>query len=135
MTDLDRTEREHLLAQLRQLGGMPPSAPPASRTGGPPPAPARLTLGERRRLMAHIERVAAFKAEHGRLPSAAPTAPTGERTLGAWLWRQRRAHVGGALHAHARELLEEALGPYWHLPPRKARALEQRPPGATAPQR
>lgn len=83
MTDLDRTEREHLLALLRQLGGMPPSAPPASRTGGPPPASSRLTLGERRRLMAHIERVAGL---------------------------QRRAHVGGALHAHARELLEEALG-------------------------
>jgi hypothetical protein len=70
--------------------------------------------------------VAAFKAEHGRLPSAAPTAPTGERTLGAWLWRQRRAREDSTLHPHAEELLERALARHWHLSPRKAQALDER---------
>uniref|UniRef100_UPI003899F2E9 hypothetical protein n=1 Tax=Pigmentiphaga litoralis TaxID=516702 RepID=UPI003899F2E9 len=126
MADLDRIERERMLAQLRELGGLAASPPPEVVPAEPAPAP-KLTAREQRRLTAHIERLAAFKAEHGRLPSAAPTAPTGERTVGAWLWRQRRALEGGSLHPHphAEELLERALGLHWHLSPRKAQALEQ----------
>lgn len=127
MADLDRIERERMLAQLRELGGLAAGPPPAPASASAERGPApKLTPREQRRLAAHIERVAAFKAEHGRLPSAAPTAPTGERTLGAWLWRQRRAREGGSLHPHAEELLEHALGLHWHLSPRKAQALEER---------
>jgi hypothetical protein len=131
MPDLDGTEREHLLAQLRQLSGLTPIAPlaPTAPTG-PAPAPPRLMPLELRRIMPHLARLAAFKAEHSRLPSAAPSAPTGERSLGAWLWRQRRAREAGSLHPHAAELLEDALGPHWHLPPRKAQTLEHQDPEA-----
>lgn len=125
MADLDRTERERMLAQLRELGGLAAGLPPAPAPAEPAPAP-KLTPREQRRLTAHIERLTAFKAEHGRLPSAAPTAPTGEGTLGAWLWRQRKAREDGTLHPHAEELLERALGRHWSLSPRKAQALEQR---------
>lgn len=131
MPDLDGTAREHLLAQLRQLGGLTPITPPApTAPTGPAPAPPRLTPLELRRIMPHVARLAAFKAEHSRLPSAAPSAPTGERSLGAWLWRQRRAREAGSLHPHAAELLEDALGPHWHLPPRKAQTLEHQDPEA-----
>lgn len=134
MPDLGPAEREDLLAQVRELSGFVPAVPPAA-TAAPDLTgeSARLSALELRRFMAHLERLGVFKAEQGRLPGAGPSAPAGERSLGAWLWRQRRAREAGSLHPHAAELLEEALGPYWHLPPHKAQTLEQRRPDPTAP--
>lgn len=136
MADLGPAEQEHLLAQVRELSGFLPVSPPAA-TAAPDPtgeaASRRLSALELRRFMPHLERIGVFKAEQGRLPGAGPSAPAGERSLGAWLWRQRRAWENGRLHPHAAELLEEALGPYWHLPPRKAQTLEQRRPDPTGP--
>jgi hypothetical protein len=129
MTESGPAERKDLLAQVRELSGFVPAVPPAP-TSAPDRAgePARLSALELRRFMPHLERLGVFKAEQGRLPGAGPSAPAGERSLGAWLWRQRRAREAGSLHPHAAELLEEALGPYWHLPPRKAQTLEQHHP-------
>lgn len=136
MPDPGSAEREDLLAQVRELSGFIPAVPPAA-TAGPDLTgePARLSALELRRFMPHLVRLRVFKAEHGHLPGAGPSAPAGERSLGAWLWRQRRAREAGSLHPHAAELLEEALGLYWHLPPRKAQTLEQHSADATAPPR
>jgi hypothetical protein len=133
MPDPGYAEREVLLEQLRELGGFVPVMPPSAMSGPDSVgerAARRLSALELRRLGPHIERLAVFKAEHGRLPGAGPSAPVGERRLGAWLWRQRRAREDGSLHPHAAELLGEALGAHWHLPPRRAQALERRFPDA-----
>ncbi|MDP9886038.1 hypothetical protein J2W21_003563 [Sinomonas atrocyanea] len=129
MTDSGPAERDDLLAQVRELSGFVPAVPPAP-TSAPDltTGPARLSALELRRFMPQLERLGVFKAEQGRLPGAGPSASAGERSLGAWLWRQRRAREAGSLHPHAAELLEEALGPYWPLPPRQAQTLEQHHP-------
>ncbi|HEU4752858.1 MAG TPA: hypothetical protein VFU47_07090, partial [Armatimonadota bacterium] len=90
MPDPGPAEREDLLAQVRELSGFVPVSPPAA-TAAPDPTgeSARLGALELRRFTPHLERLGVFKAEQGRLPGAGPSAPAGERSLGAWLWRQR----------------------------------------------
>ncbi|GGG63126.1 hypothetical protein GCM10007172_12910 [Sinomonas atrocyanea] len=113
MPDSGPAEREDLLAQVRELSGFVAAVPPAPTSAPDLTAgPARLSALELRRFIPHLERLGVFKAGQGRLPGAGPSAPEGERSLGAWLWRQRRAREAGSLHPHAAELLEEALGPY-----------------------
>lgn len=79
----DATEREDLLAQLRELSGFQPTAPqpkwdfPLIDQPVVPP----LTGLELRRLRPHIECLTEFRAEQGRLPSAGPAAAARGRAL------------------------------------------------------
>lgn len=59
------------------------------------------------------ERVVAFRAEHGRLPTRAATSSPLERELGVWLNNQRNAERAGRLGADRRRWLAEQL-PDWH---------------------
>lgn len=84
-----------------------------------------------------LDGVAEFKAREGRLPGCG-RAPREERNLGTWLYRQRRRWSSGEMRAVEAESLEAALGPWWTLPPRKARraeseALRHRPRSIQAP--
>lgn len=125
---LEAGDLRGLVDQLRLLNGLPPtttmpandeprrypfSVESSSPGGGVPGA----------RFRKHLARVLEFKTEHGRLPGCG-RAPRDERNLGSWLYRQRRRWTAGEMASIEAEALDAALGPWWTLPPRKARKAE-----------
>ncbi|WP_138418473.1 helicase associated domain-containing protein [Sinomonas gamaensis] len=134
---LEAREIRGLVEQLRLLSGVPsasPAPPPSGRTPSTPgsfpfPVPhahaASGGTGSQPNLKFRnlLARVVEFKSAEGRLPGCG-RAPRDERNLGAWLYRQRRRWAAGEMTANEAEALDAALGPWWTLPPRKARKAE-----------
>jgi hypothetical protein len=134
---LEAREIRGLVEQLRLLNGVPSASPAQPASGRTPPTPGSFPFSvppahagpggtssqpnlKFRNLLA---RVVEFKTAEGRLPGCG-RAPREERNLGSWLYRQRRRWAAGEMTANEAEALDAALGPWWTLPPRKARKAE-----------
>lgn len=132
MEDWDR-EWARLLGSTTNA---PTPAAAAAEKSRPPVATSPIgNDGLRPEFRQRLHAVSAFKIEHGHLPKTGGVLFPEERSLGAWLYRQRRRHEAGRLTPNETTAIRDALGEHWILTPSQARHAERPQAQTTAPDR